>query len=129
MTLYLEIEEIEELHRRQLEMYGGISGYRGTEGRGLVESALGRPLAKAQYEAASVATQAGALLFGLAKNHGFLDGNKRIAVVAADTFLQLNGWELTAPQGAIHDFVSRCSDPDWTEAAVGAFVAAHAIRL
>jgi death-on-curing protein len=129
VTFYLEIEEVEELHRRQLVMYGGISGYRGSEGRGLVESALARPQAKAQYANATLPQQAAALMFGLAKNHGFLDGNKRVAVVVADVFLQVNGWELIASQGVIHAFVSRCSDADWTEAAVMAFVADHAKEI
>jgi death-on-curing protein len=129
MTIYLEFEEVVELHRRQLAMYGGIRGFRGTEGQGLVESALARPWAKAQYENATIPQQAAALLYGLAKNHGFLDGNKRVAVVVTDVFLQLNGWELVAAKGIVYEFVSRCSDPDWTEAAVAAFVDTHARHL
>lgn len=125
MIQYLQIEEVEELHRRQLELFGGPPGYRGAEGRNLVLSALARPEFKSHNEDADLIAQAAALMYGLAKNHGFVDGNKRIAVVATDAFLQLNGFELQARKGKIHEFVSCCSSPDWTEAAVLEFVRTH----
>jgi death-on-curing protein len=63
-----------------LELFGGASGVR--DG-GMIESALARPQNKAAYEDASLDRLAAAYLFGLAKNHGFVDGNKRIAFLAA----------------------------------------------
>ena len=126
---YLELSEIVGLHAQLIERYGGSPGFRGEAGRGLVESALNRPMSKAYYEQADLVTQAAALYYGLAKNHGFIDGNKRIAVAATDVFLQVNGWELQCDNARLTGFTQRCSEPEWTEAAVVAFVREHAVRI
>jgi death-on-curing protein len=64
-----------------------------------LESALARPQHIAPYEAdADVARLAAAYAFGISKNHPFIDGNKRVAIVAMRTFLLLNGFTLNAPQ-------------------------------
>ena len=127
--VYLSLDEVVEIHRQMLALYGGLPGFRGESGQGLIESALERPRNKAYYEGADLFAQAGALYFGLAKNHGFLDGNKRISVAACDAFLQLNGWELVCDNRTLADFTLSCSDPAWTEAAVEAFVRRHAAPL
>jgi len=81
-------------HDEQLAEHGGLAGIRD---RGAVESALARPRNLAAYEACDdVARLAAAYAFGLAKNHGFADGNKRTALVTADLFLMLNGYELVS---------------------------------
>lgn len=116
---YLEVEEIVEIHAQLLDLFGGRAGFKD---RGGVESAAIRPRNKAHYEGADLPAQAASLFYGLAKNHGFIDGNKRIAVVATDAFLQLNGWELTCSNQALQDFTLRCSDEDWTEALVETFL-------
>lgn len=67
--------------------------------QGLLESALARPLHVWNYdEAVDLAALAAEYGFGLAKNHAFLDGNKRIAFVATNVFLLLNGYEIEAPE-------------------------------
>jgi len=58
----------------------------------------------------------------LAKNHGFIDGNKRIAVAATNTFLLMNGHELTCDNETLVEFTMGCSGEDWTEDRVVAFV-------
>lgn len=84
------------LHRLQIEEHGGSHGLR--DG-GLLDSALARPRQKHAYESESdLAMLAAAYGFGLAKNHAFVDGNKRIAFVAMYVFLGLNGFDFDAPE-------------------------------
>jgi death on curing protein len=80
-------------HDEQLAEHGGAAGIRD---RGLFESALARPKNLAAYEDPDAAALAAAYGFGLAKNHAFVDGNKRTALVALELFLAINGFELTA---------------------------------
>ena len=80
------------LHNEQLAEHGGLSGIRD---RGAVLSALARPRDLASYDTCDdVARLAAAYAYGIAKNHGFLDGNKRTALVTADLLLALNGHQL-----------------------------------
>lgn len=82
------------IHDEQLAEHGGGTGVRDD---GLLESALARPQNRLGYdEAADFATLAASYAFGLARNHPFIDGNKRTAFVAAEVFLDLNGMTLTA---------------------------------
>ena len=84
------------LHRLQIEEHGGSHGLRDS---GLLDSALARPRQKHIYEPESdLATLAAAYGFGLAKNHAFVDGNKRVAFVAMYVFLALNGHDLNVPE-------------------------------
>ena len=80
-------------HDEQLEEHGGASGIRD---RGLFESALARPKNLAAYGEPDVAELSASYAFGIAKNHAFVDGNKRTAFVALELFLVLNGFELQA---------------------------------
>jgi death-on-curing protein len=95
MIRYLTLEEVVELHRLALEQSGGLEGVRDLGG---LESALVQPRmtfdGKELYP--SLVEKAVALGFSLVCNHPFLDGNKRIGHAAMETFLILNGWELTA---------------------------------
>jgi death-on-curing protein len=83
------------LHDESLAQHGGASGLRD---EGMLESALARPLNLAAYGDPDVAELAAAYAFGLAKNHPFVDGNKRAAFLSVGLFLGLNGWRLTATQ-------------------------------
>ena len=78
------------IHDEQLRQFGGPPGLRD---QGLLESALGRPLNKYAYGSQDLAQLAAAYGFGLARNHAFVDGNKRIAFLAMVTFLGLNDIE------------------------------------
>ena len=83
------------LHDESLAEHGGASGLRE---EGLLEPALARPLNLAAYGSPDVHALAAACGVGLAKNHPFVDGNKRAAFLAVGMFLRLDGWRLTAPQ-------------------------------
>ena len=87
-------EVVLAVHDEQLAEHGGLPGIRD---QGAVESALSRPRDLAAYEACDdLARLAAAYVYGIARNHGFADGNKRTALVAADLFLMLNGYELVS---------------------------------
>jgi death-on-curing protein len=116
---YLEFEDVSELHFDQIEEYGGSHGVRD---EGLIRSAVARPMNKAAYEGADLAAQAAALLYGLAKNHGYVDGNKRVALAAASTFLRMNGHWLNCDNDTAAAFVEDCNMPSWTEDLVEQFV-------
>lgn len=83
------------LHDESLAEHGGAAGMRD---EGLFESALGRPQNLAAYENPDFAGLAAAYGVGLAKNHPFVDGNKRVAFLAVGLFLALNGYRLVAGQ-------------------------------
>jgi death-on-curing protein len=84
---WLELAEVIAAHEKQLVRFGGPPGIRD---QSALESALGRPINKWQYEQADLAKCAAAYAFGIARNHPFVDGNKRAAFVALVAFLRLN---------------------------------------
>lgn len=86
--LWITYEQAIAIHSRQLRRFGGAPGLRD---EGMLRSALERPVNKWTYEQAPFAELAAAYAFGLAKNHAFVDGNKRIAFMAMMTFLRKNG--------------------------------------
>ena len=83
------------IHSRQLRRFGGAAGLRD---EGMLRSALGRPMNKWRYEQADLPGLAAAYAFGLAKNHAFVDGNKRTAFMAMMVFLRKNGINFTPDQ-------------------------------
>lgn len=83
------------LHDESLAEHGGAAGIRD---EGLLESALGRPLNLDAYGAPDFADLAASYAIGLAKNHAFVDGNKRTAFLATGVFLHLNGYRLGVSQ-------------------------------
>jgi death on curing protein len=80
--IWLDVDEIIDMHAEQLAIFGGPEGVRD---RGLLESAISRP------EQTDMAALAAAYAYGLARNHAFVDGNKRIAFHAMMVFLRSNG--------------------------------------
>ena len=85
------------VHDEQLAEHGGAPG---TRDIGLFESEIARPQHLAHYENPDAADLAAAYGFGIARNHPFVDGNKRTAFVAVELFLTLNGFALVADDGA-----------------------------
>ena len=83
------------LHDESLAEHGGASGLRDV---GLLDSALARPVNLALYEQPDVASLAASYGVGLAKNHAFVDGNKRAAFLAVGLFLAINGYRLRTNQ-------------------------------
>lgn len=93
--LWLTAEVILTVQKELLTRFGGLEGLRD---EGLLDSALNRPQHLFQYEEPSIFEMAAAYAHGIVKNHPFLDGNKRIAFMAAYIFLGANGHELTVPE-------------------------------
>ena len=95
--VWLLEETLTAIHHRQIAEHGGSEGLRD---EGLLLSALARPLNLIAYgePAPDLASLAAAYAYGIARNHPFVDGNKRTALVAARTFLILNGVDLEATQ-------------------------------
>jgi death-on-curing protein len=91
---WLDIEIMLDVHAEQLALFGGPEGVRDS---GLLESALARPINKFAYGETDLPSLAAAYAFGIAKNHPFVDGNKRAAFASLIVFLGLNGIDF-APQ-------------------------------
>jgi death on curing protein len=91
--VWLDPAVLRAVHEEQILEHGGPGG---TRDNGLLESALARPRQLATYGASDAAALAAAYGFGVARNHPFIDGNKRTAFVAVELFLVLNGQELVA---------------------------------
>jgi len=90
---WISLNVVLATHLAQLAEHGGLDGVRD---RGLLESALARPLQHAAYERCDLADLAATYALGLLRNHPFLDGNKRTALVTMETFLAINGIALGA---------------------------------
>jgi death on curing protein len=111
------------LHDAQLRAHGGAAGVRDD---GMLESALARPHQKWTYaDAPDLATLAAAYAFGLAKNHGYVDGNKRVAFMAAYVFLGLNGKDLDADEPDVVRTIERLAAGRLTESALADWFRAH----
>lgn len=92
---WLAVEVIVAIHDEQLAIHGGLAG---TRDAALLESALDRPKNKWAYENAELPDLAAAYGYGLAKNHPFVDGNKRTSLLAIYTFLGINGVDFIVPE-------------------------------
>lgn len=103
-TTFLSLDEVLEIHRDQIERYGGSPGVRDL---GLLQSALAMPQATfgGQYLHADLFEMAAAYLFHIAQNHPFLDGNKRCGAAAALVFLLLNGIDVEAEEDDLEQLV------------------------
>ncbi|GAA5657623.1 type II toxin-antitoxin system death-on-curing family toxin [Ochrobactrum sp. WV_118_8] len=117
---------IEALHQEQLRLHGGATGIRDT---GLLDSALARPLQKEAYGDPDIFDLAAAYLFGVLKNHPFVDGNKRTGLAAADLFLYFNGFSLEAEQEDIIQLVLMVSTSEIDETGAAAFFRDHTVAI
>lgn len=117
---------IESVHREQINLHGGASGIRDAN---LLESALARPLQKHHYGIDDLFELASAYLYGIAKNHPFVDGNKRTAFVAADLFLYFNGWSVEAEQFDVIAFVLGVAAGEIDEDGATRFLRDHAMTV
>lgn len=121
-VVWLSQAAVLAIHDEQIAEHGGLSGVRDM---GLVESAMSRPQLKSQYGESGLAPLAAAYAYGLARNHPFLDGNKRTAYVAMETFLALNGaLFLATDEDATITFL-RLAAGEVSEEALAAWIAAH----
>jgi death-on-curing protein len=92
--IWLDVEILIDLHAEQLALFGGPDGVRD---QGMLESALGRPLNKFACGETDLAALAAAYAYGIARNHPFVDGNKRAAFGAMIVFLGLNDIDFRVP--------------------------------
>ena len=117
------------LHGESLATHGGGEGLRD---EGLLDSALARPLNLVAYAAddapPDVAALAASYTVGLAKNHPFLDGNKRAAFLATGLFLYLNGYQLNASQADATIIMLAVATGDITEDAFADWLRLHALK-
>ncbi|MCB9916457.1 MAG: type II toxin-antitoxin system death-on-curing family toxin [Planctomycetes bacterium] len=125
---FLTVEHVLSLHRRLIESFGGDPGLRD---RGMLESAVSVP--RATFDGRllhrGVPAIAAAYHFHLCKNHPFVDGNKRIALAAAEVFLLLNGFELRAGDDAVEALTMGVASGAVSKDEVSAFFRRHAQRV
>jgi death-on-curing protein len=111
---------LDAIHQAQLAEHGGLAGVRDY---GLLESALARPRHKFAYAAKpDFGALAAAYAFGLARYHGFVDGNKRVAFMAAYVFLGLNGYEIEATEPEVVTAMEDVAAGRMSEASLAAWV-------
>lgn len=122
MTQFHSREFVEALHMEQLTLHGGATGIRDL---GMLESALGRPLQKDAYGEPDICDLAAAYLFGIVKNHPFIDGNKRTGFAAADLFLYFNGFSLETTSEEIIQLVLMVAAGEVDESGAAAFFRDH----
>jgi len=123
--IWLRLEVILAAHDEQLAEHGGGVGVRD---QGLLESALARPQNLYAYGEPSLPKLAAAYAFGIARNHPFVDGNKRTALVAAEAFLGMNGFDLTADDvEAVRVFLALAAG-EVSEEELAAWVGRNSVR-
>ena len=113
-------------HDMQIAAHGGLPGIRDA---GLLSSALSRPVMKAQFGEQDLSALAAAYAFGIARNHPFLDGNKRTALVVSEAFLILHGHELAASDEEVVIVFRDLAAGELTEAMLAAWFRLHLVAL
>ena len=117
-------EAVLAAHQRQLAEHGGADGLRDAA---LLESALAKPKNLYHYNdpKPSIAEMAAAYAYGIARNHAFVDGNKRIALAVCDTFLTLNGVELVAPPAEVYQIFMQLAAGELSEKELAQWIDEH----
>lgn len=113
-------------HEEQLAEHGGRGGVRDMN---VLRSALARPQHKAAYEDPDAAALAAVYAFGLCRDHPFIDGNKRAALLTAETLLLDNGFELIAGDAETLSAMIELADGGLTEDALAAWIRANIVPL
>lgn len=124
---FLSVEHVQAIHARVTAEFGGEPSLRD---RGLLESAVAMPAARfgGEHLHRDLPAMAAAYLFHLCRNHPFVDGNKRTALVAAEVFLELNGYELAATDDELERLTLGLADGSVSKEQAVAFFAEHAAR-
>jgi death-on-curing protein len=116
---------VDVIHSEMLREHGGAPGVR-QGGEDLIESALARPQNRFAYAPESdLPALTAAYLTELAKNHGYVDGNKRVAFACAVTFLRLNGLRLTASEPEAYDAVIGLVEGRYSEEQIAEWMRSH----
>lgn len=123
--LWIDREELHLLYARQVELFGGSFGIRDEN---LAESALHRPRMRFVYDAdADVFDLAAGCLIGFTKNHGFVDGNKRIGLATTLSFLGANGWRIAADPSELLALVLAVATSEADERTAATWLRSHAV--
>ncbi len=123
-VIFLDARTVKQLHKMQIENFGGTHGLRD---EGMLDSALNRPINKSGYGSDDICDLAAAYLFRLARNHAFLDGNKRIAIVTAGIFLMENGFMIQSEEARLYQFVMAVASGEIDEDGVSRFLKDHIV--
>jgi death-on-curing protein len=113
------------LHGESVAEHGGGDGIRD---EGLLDSALAHPQNQLAYGAPDLADLAASYCVGLAKNHPFVDGNKRVAFLSIGLFLALNGYRLQATQVEATQTILAVAGSDMSEAELAQWIREHAVK-
>ena len=118
---FLNLGEVLEIHCDQIARYGGTSGLRDLN---LLKSAVAMPQAAfdGEFLHTDIFEMAAAYLFHIVGNHPFLDGNKRVGTAACLVFLELNGYEFTAPEKELAEIVFALARGEVSKADIAIFV-------
>jgi death-on-curing protein len=115
------------MHSAQLAEHGGSDGIRDET---LLDSALAKPHNVFAYaDQPDLFRLAASYAFGIARNHAFVDGNKRTALVVSLTFLERNGWDIVAPKEDVYFTFLHLADGSLAEEELAAWVTKHAVPL
>jgi death-on-curing protein len=115
------------MHRQQIAVHGGSDGIRDET---LLESALAKPQNVFAYEeGVDLFRLAASYAFGLARNHAFVDGNKRVALVVSASFLARNGWDIEAPKAELYLTFLHLADGSLSEEELTAWFTRYAVPL
>jgi death on curing protein len=123
--LFLTLDEVLALHEDQIQRYGGTAVIRDIA---LLKSAVGAVAAtfEGRFLHETLFEMAAAILYGICRNHPFIDGNKRTAVAAALTFLEMNGIDINADEDEFYDLVIGVAESRVSKSAVAVFLHDHA---
>ena len=124
---FLLLDDVLVLHDDRIQLYGGSTGLRDL---GLLESALAMPQATfdGNYLHETPFEMAAAYLFHIARNHPFIDGNKRTALACALVFLRLNGIRIVASEDELYELVIGTVEGRTSKAAIAVFFEEHVAR-
>lgn len=125
--VFLDIDEVIEIHRDQIERYGGSPGIREV---GMLQSAVAMPTAgyAVDYLHVDIHEMAAAYLFHIVRNHPFIDGNKRTGAVAAVVFLMINGIEFNAAEDSFESMVRSVAEGETDKSKAASFFRKYAIK-
>jgi death-on-curing protein len=125
--IWLDKPEVLVAHSRQLAEHGGSDGIRDET---LLDSALGKPRNVFAYaDSPTLPMLAASYAFGIARNHAFIDGNKRTALVISEGFLRLNGLKIVAPAEEKYLTFLHLADGSLSEDELTAWFTGHAVPL
>jgi death-on-curing protein len=125
---FVPLEVVLTIHADLLQRYGGRAGIRD---RTLLESALAQPkmMIEGRFVHKTIFEKAAAYGYHLCKNHPFIDGNKRVALVLTDIFLERNGWEIVAQEEEAYAMMLDLASRKLTKAQLASWLKKHSSKL